>query len=352
MNRKERELLALRDQVGSRDKQLVEANDRSLTLERELADLSDKHVDVQRDLDKAKETLDALQADKESAKKRLDDLKARFERAEARSRELSEELGNINAANAAETRGAEAAQRGAARCGRGAPASRRRSSSSATTKRCCRRSARRTADELAELKEEHSVALAAAREEAEQQRHALSAQLRAEAERTLEQRTGRAARQARGGDLAGAAAHEAELPSTREASAEARVGAGEHARQPAAEACGELKSAADRHADELKSATEHRRAQERNRAPPAGHWAGSAARWPRARRGSSCLQDQLEEAESARADGLAQARALGSERDAKVEQISQLKAQLEQALARAGPRSRSSSGRAPRSRSG
>lgn len=284
LNRKDRELLGLRDQVTARDKQLIEASDRGLTLERELADLADKHVDVQREFDKARETLEALQADKDGAKKRLDDLKARLERAEARSRELSEELGGINAANAKELealeqRHAEALEAAEARHAQAIEALRGEHAAAIEALR------RSHAGELAEQKDEHEMALAGVREQIERQKDALTAELRAEAEAQSRERLEAQQREHEARVSEAQAAHERELASARQ-------------------------SLQEQLAAEQQKANE-RFQQESARLGRALAEAGTH---------QQLLQDQLEEAEAAKNDAQARLERMVGERDRALEQ--------------------------------
>jgi CheY-like chemotaxis protein len=181
LNRKDRELLDLRDQVTARDKQIIEASDKSLSIERELTDLRDKQAEMQRELDKRKEVVDALTADKDTAKKRLDETRSRMDRAEARNKELSEELAGVKNVQAVELEtlnkrfADEKSASDAAHQSAIDEQTKAREQMEASLKRS-------HADELAELRDEHAVALKSARGAAEQAQKSALDGLRSELE--------------------------------------------------------------------------------------------------------------------------------------------------------------------------
>jgi CheY-like chemotaxis protein len=196
LNRKDRELLDLRDQVTARDKQIIEASDRSLSIERELTDLRDKQAEMQRELDKRKEIVDALTADKDTAKKRLEETRSRMERAENRAKELGEELAGVKNVHAIELDGMskrfedEKAQAAAAH----QKALDENKKAAETVETALRR---HHADELAELRDEHAVALKSARDSGEQATRSAVESLRAELEKKERDALGAAAEAAR-----------------------------------------------------------------------------------------------------------------------------------------------------------
>jgi DNA-binding response OmpR family regulator/chromosome segregation ATPase len=298
LNRKDRELLGLRDQVTSRDKQLIEANDRSLALEREMADIADRVVDLQREIDKSKETIAALQSDKEGARKRLEDMKARSERSEAKARELGDELNGIKATHAKaiearDQRDAEARAALQAEHTKAIDELRRDHSAVMDALR------RAHGDELSDMKEAHEAALSGARAQAEQQLQQMLAGQRIELESQTEQRLAELQRNHEDVVSQALAAHEKELNSTRESLM------GKHA--------SELRDANERHQQDL------------------SRLGRSVAELETKRH---LLQDQLEESESARTDAQARLAKTTAERDEKADLVSELQAQVDQAMAR------------------
>jgi DNA-binding response OmpR family regulator/chromosome segregation ATPase len=282
LNRKDRELLGLRDQVTSRDRQLVEGSDRTLELERQAADLADRHADGQRELEKAKEDIAALQSDRDAARKRFEDAKMRLERSEQKVRELGDEMGAIKATHAREL---EAANRRHAE---------REAETAALHQQALDRHKAEAAAQLA-------AELAQKREEAERHRLTALADLRNTLEADSAQRLADA--QAKHDALISQvmAAHSNELSNTR-------------------------KGLEEKHESELRQINE-RSQQELSRV-------GRALAETETR--IQLLQDQLEEAESARSDLSTRLARTTAERDQKTELSEELQAQLSRLAALRG----------------
>jgi CheY-like chemotaxis protein len=300
LNRKERELLALRDQVSSRDKQLIEASEKNLGFERELADQSDRIVEQQRELEKVSEVTESLQADREGAKKRVDDLKARLDRSEQKSRELSEELSGIEAAHQKEV---EALGRQHAESRASAETAQREAIEELKRQQldvgeALRRSQHR---ELSELRDEHSSALTAVHETAERDKQTALTELRTALENQMQQRLAEQQQSHEALVSQALSAHENELANVR-------------------------RSMAERHSTELRQ-TQDKYQQELGRA-------GRAISELETKQ--QLLEEQLEEAESGRADAQARLSRVTTERDQKAEQSEELQAQLNHLHAKRG----------------
>ncbi len=292
LNRKDRELLSLRDQVTARDRQLVEASDRSLVLEREAADLGDSQGDLMRELEKLRENNGTLLADKEAGRKRFEDAKARLERSEVRARELGEEVAGIKATHGREL---EALSARYAETAGAADAAHSRAMEQLRAETAAQLEALRRAqgEELSELRDGHTLALTAAREQAEQQKHAARAELRAELEMQAQQRMSEAQAKHEAIVSQALAAHENELASLR------------------------------------------RGLQDKHEAEQRAHSDKSQQELARVGRAIAeletkiqILQDQLEEAESGRNEVSTRLAKTTAERDAKMELNEELQAQL------------------------
>jgi len=292
LNRKDRELLSLRDQVTARDRQLVEASDRSLVLEREAADLGDRQGDLQRELDKLRENNGTLLADKEAGRKRFEDAKARLERSEARARELGDEVAGIKAMHAKEL---EALSARYAETSAAADAAHARAMEQLRAETAAQLEALRRAqgEELAELRDGHTLALTAAREQAEQQKHAARAELRAELEMQAQQRLSEAQAKHEAIVSQALAAHENELASLR-------------------------RGLQDKHEAELRAQSDKSQQELARVGRAIGELETKI----------QILQDQLEEAESGRNEVSTRLAKTTAERDAKMELTEELQAQL------------------------
>jgi CheY-like chemotaxis protein len=292
LNRKDRELLSLRDQVTARDRQLVEASDRSLVLEREAADLGDTHGDLQRELEKLRESNGTLLADKEAGRKRFEDAKARLERSEVRARELGDEVAGIKATHGREL---EALSARYAETAGAADVAHSRAMEQLRAETAAQLEALRRAqgEELAELRDGQTLALTAAREQAEQQKHAARAELRAELDMQAQQRLSEAQAKHEAIVSQALAAHENELASLRRGLQD--------------------KHEAEQRAQSDKSQQELARV-------------GRAIAELETK--IQILQDQLEEAESGRNEVSTRLAKTTAERDAKMELTEELQAQL------------------------
>ncbi len=102
LNRKDKEILGLRDEVTTRDRQILDASDRSLELEKVQAGLHDDLALTQRQLDDAQGKIKAYETDREAVAKRLEDLKGRLSRAEDKSKKLENELDTARTQHASE----------------------------------------------------------------------------------------------------------------------------------------------------------------------------------------------------------------------------------------------------------
>jgi CheY-like chemotaxis protein/chromosome segregation ATPase len=282
LNRKDRELLGLRDQVSLRDKQVIEASDKNLTFERELADQSDRYVELQGELEKAQAIAETLQQDKDGAKKRLEDFRARLERSEHRQKELSDELSGIKLVTQREREAAEAVQKEAQE------ELRRQHVAVLEALR------RGHAEELAEQRDERAVAIAAVKEQAEEEKQRALSLLRSELQAQTEQRVAEQQQQHETIVSQALAAHESELASTRT-------------------------NLEQRHATELRQSGEKHQ-QELGRV---GRALGELENKVQ------LLEEQLEEAETARNDANARLAKATSERDQKAERVDELQARID-----------------------
>jgi chromosome segregation ATPase len=297
LNRKDRELLGLRDQVSSRDKQLIEQSDKALTLERELADVGDQREDLQSELAKVKELVETLQADKDGSKKRLDDMKARLERSEAKARELGDELGGVKGVHAKEldARDQREAETRAQLLGQHSLVLEELNREQSAAIDALRRV---HGDELHDLKEAHDMALAGARQQAEQLKQEALAALRSELDARNAAALAEAQQQHDVIVSQALTAHEKELTSTRDTLLS------KHAT--------ELREANDRHQQDL------------------GRLGRSMAELETKRQ---ILQDQFEEAEAGRSEALTRLASTSAERDQKATLVVELQSQLDRALA-------------------
>jgi chromosome segregation ATPase len=261
---------------------LVEPRDRALAHAPQAADLADRHADGLRELEKAKENSDALQSDRDAARKRFEDAKMRLERSEQKVRELGDESASFKPAHARELEAV----------------ARRHSERDAETAALHQQALdRHRAESAAQLAAE----LAQKRDEAERVRSAALAELRAALESDAAQRVADA--QAKHDALISQvmAAHSNELANTR-------------------------KSLEEKHETEQRQTTE-RSQQELSRV-------GRALAETETR--IQLLQDQLEEAESARSDLSTRLAKMTAERDQKTELSEELQAQLSRLAALRG----------------
>jgi len=166
LNKKDKEILDLKDQLTHKDKELLGLRDTNLESEREKADLSDKIVELDKQSSDLGRQLDSMKADKEQAAKRAEDFKRKGEKLQGELDAKTNEL--VDAKRKHEEEGATRDAREAALRAEHQEALEKSANDARDAIMSAREDATRVQREASDA--EKATALAAAAEQAEQER--------------------------------------------------------------------------------------------------------------------------------------------------------------------------------------
>lgn len=102
LNKKDKEILTLKEQLSKKDKEIVESQDRALALERGKSDLDERLLGLEREVAEVRERSEALATDKDLAKKASEDFRARLEKMRAESDGKDRQLNELRTKHAEE----------------------------------------------------------------------------------------------------------------------------------------------------------------------------------------------------------------------------------------------------------
>lgn len=172
LNRKDKEILAFREQLSRKDREIVESQDRALGLERSKADLEERLLLLERQLSETRDSQEELTTERDAAKRAAEEFRSRADKARVEAEARDRQLLELRARNADE-RAANEVRLAAIR----AELDQVLANERAEHARALDQAEQRRRGEVEQLRRERDGALAAAREQVEEEtREALNAQ--------------------------------------------------------------------------------------------------------------------------------------------------------------------------------